>query len=190
MNPSSSMTHRRAFLRALLVAPVAAAAVVSHALPARAQVQMPGGAGENGVLDIHNDEERRIFNELQCTCGCPRDAIGTCGCEFAAKFRGEVRGMMAQGMTPEQIRAVWVQRFGPQALMVPPNEGGNRLLYLVPLGAIVGMAAVVVGVLRRFRRRDREAAAATAKGAAPVAGARRDEYDDKLDEELRQLDDE
>jgi len=40
---------------------------------------------------------------------------------------------------------------------------------------------------RRLRRRDDQK---TQAAAPPVAGAKRDDYDDKLDEELKQLDDE
>jgi cytochrome c-type biogenesis protein CcmH/NrfF len=183
----SSMPSRRAFLRALAVAPAAAAVAVGSARLAGAQPQMPA-MGEGGVIEIHNEHERKVFNELQCTCGCPRDAIGTCNCEYAAKFRSEVRAMMAEGMTDEQIRAEWVRRYGPQALMVPPNAGGNRLLYLAPLAVIVGGAALVVTLLKRFRARDMQTAAVAAE--APAAKGGRDEYDDKLDEELKQLDDE
>lgn len=181
----SAATSRRAFLRALAV--TAAAAPLAVAGAARAQ-----DMGRGGVLDIRNDAERRLFNELQCTCGCPRESIGTCTCDYAARFRSEVRAMMAEGMSDELVRAEWVRRYGPQALMVPPNEGGNRLLYLAPLVAIIGGAALVVTLLRRFRRREDEktAAAAATAGAPSTSGGARDDYDDKLDEELKQLDDE
>jgi cytochrome c-type biogenesis protein CcmH/NrfF len=179
------MTDRRTFLRALLVAPAVLASSTASAQ------QMAGGAERGGLLDIRSDEERRIFADLECTCGCPREAISTCTCDEAAKFRTQVRGMMASGMTREQIQAEWVRRFGPQALMVPPNEGASRLLYIGPLLAIAGGAAFVVTALKRFRARDQARVAATAKaGTAAVAGGSRDEYDDKLDEELKQLDDE
>ena len=49
------------------------------------------------------------------------------------------------------------------------------------------MGAFAVGLLRRFRQKSDQKVAGK---AAPVAGAKRDEYDDKLDEELKQLDDE
>jgi hypothetical protein len=49
------------------------------------------------------------------------------------------------------------------------------------------MGAFAVVLLRRFRRHAEEKGATL---AAPVADAKRDEYDDKLDEELKQLDDE
>jgi cytochrome c-type biogenesis protein CcmH/NrfF len=152
------------------------------ALPAIASAQ---GMDRSGVLDIRNDEEKRVFGDLQCTCGCPRESIATCTCGIAAGFREDVRAMMARGMTQEEIKAEWVRRYGPQALTVPENVGVNRLLYIAPLAAIVGMGAFAVSTLRRFRRKAEEK-----RAPAPLAGAKRDEYDDKLDEELRQLDDE
>jgi cytochrome c-type biogenesis protein CcmH len=177
------MIRRRTLLGALLLAPLAPAALLATAETAHAQ-----GMDRSGVLDIQSDDERRIFTELQCTCGCPRESIVTCTCSTAAGFRKEVRAMMAEGLTHEQIKAEWVKRFGPQALMVPPNAGGNRLLYVAPLVAIVAMAAFVVTILRRFQRRGAEKAAAEA--VAPVATSGPDEYDQRLDEELKQLDDE
>ncbi|MFT3773819.1 MAG: cytochrome c-type biogenesis protein CcmH [Minicystis sp.] len=182
------MTDRRTFLRALLVVPTAALAV-GVTRPAFAQ-GMPEGMERAGGIRIKNDEERRIFTDLLCMCGgCTREALNTCTCGFADKYRSEVRAMMAEGLTAEQIRAEWVRQYGPQALSVPPNQGANRLIYIAPLVAVVGMAAFVVTLLRRFRRRDEEKQA-VAGVAPPVAGSKRDEYDDKLDEELKQLDDE
>jgi cytochrome c-type biogenesis protein CcmH/NrfF len=179
--------QKRTLARAIALLFAAAIAVFATLrAPSVALGQTHEMAG-SGVLDIRNDEERAVFRHLQCTCGCPRESIVTCQCGVADKFRSEVRGMMAKGMTVEEIKAEWARRYGPQALMVPPNEGANRLLYLVPLAAIVGMAAFAVTLLRRLRRRADEKAAAA---PAPVAGQKRDEYDDKLDEELKQLDDE
>ena len=179
------MIHRRALLRALVSASAAAAvAVPAVALP---QDQPVDGMDRSGVLDIRSDEERRVFNHLQCTCGCPRESIATCTCGFAGGFRSEVRAMMAKGMTLEEIKAEWAQQHGPQALMVPSNSGANRLLYIVPLGAIVLMAGFAVSLLGRLRKREE---ARVAAAPAVSKGGARDAYDEKLDEELKQLDDE
>jgi cytochrome c-type biogenesis protein CcmH/NrfF len=182
------MTDRRTFLRALLVAP--AVALVPSA--AFAQGKMGDGMSKGSGINIKTDAERRVFADLLCMCGgCQREALNECICGQADDYRAEVRAMLAEGLTQEQIKAQWVRRFGPQSLSVPPNEGASRLLYLVPLAGIAGMAGVVVMALRRFRARDNARVAATAKaGTAAVAGGSRDEYDDKLDEELKQLDDE
>ena len=179
------MIHRRPFLRALLFT---APTLLLAAAPGAALAQQLGeGMERGGVLDIHSEDERRAFGDLQCTCGCPRESIATCTCSFAAGFRGEVRAMMARGLTQEEIKAEWVRRYGPQALTVPPNRGANRLIYVAPLVIIAAMGGFVVMLLRRFRRHDEQKAQAL---APPVAGAKRDEYDEKLDEELKQLDDE
>lgn len=177
------MIRRRTFLSVLAAVPPA---VLLAGAPAAAQ-QLGEGMDRGGILDIRSEEERRVFGDLQCTCGCPRESIATCTCGQAGGFRGEVRAMMARGMTQEEIKAEWVRRYGTQALTVPTNDGANRLLYVAPLAAIAGMGAFAVTLLRRFRRRADEKAEAIAPA---VAGQKRDEYDDKLDEELKQLDDE
>jgi cytochrome c-type biogenesis protein CcmH len=147
--------------------------------------QLGEGMDRSGVLDIRNDTERAIFGDLQCTCGCPRESLATCTCGFAAGFRNDVRAMMARGMTREQIKTEWVYQHGLEALTVPANTGANRFLYLAPLAAIAGMGGFAAMMLRRFRRRSDAKAKAT-----PVVAGKRDDYDDKLDEELRQLDNE
>ncbi len=174
-------------LRTLLFAVLATSAVLyTLRFPALALGQQLGeGMDRSGVLDIENDAEKTVFMALQCICGCPRESIGTCTCSFAHDFRAEVRGMIARGMSLEEIKDEWVRKHGTGALMVPRNEGANRFLYLLPLAIIVGMAAIAVRALRSYRRNDLAPAP-----AAPTKKSETDEYDDKLDEELKRLDDE
>jgi cytochrome c-type biogenesis protein CcmH/NrfF len=186
------MIHRRRIVRSVVLAAALCAALVSlrFATPAFAQDvgDMGKGMDRSGELDIRNADEKRVFTALQCTCGCPRESIATCTCGFAHDFRIEVRAMMAKGMTLEEIKSEWVRQHGPGAMMVPTNEGANRFLYIAPLVMIMGMAAFAVTVLRRFRRGGVKAEAREAAAAAPH-GAGVDAYDAKLDEELKQLDD-
>ena len=96
--------------------------------------------------------------------------------------------MIAKGMTLEDIKSEWVRRHGPGSMMVPSNEGANRFLYIFPLLIIVGMAIFAVSMLRRFRRTAVSAEARAASAASATTG--KDAYDQKLDDELKQLDDE
>ncbi len=178
------MLRRRTFLN--MVAALGSGVVCMGLAPLALAQQAGEGMDRSGVLDIRSPQERAVFNDLQCTCGCPRESIATCTCGIAGGFRSEVRAMMARGLTREEIKAEWVRRYGTQALTVPSNTGANRLLYIAPLAAIVGMGAFAITMLRRFRRRSDQNTEARAR---PVAGAKRDEYDDKLDEELKHLDD-
>jgi len=155
--------------------------------------QLGEGMVRTGIVGIENETERKLFYGLICTCGCPRESLGTCTCGFAHERRDELRALIAQGIPIDEIQTKYAERFGPQALAVPPNTGGNRLLYMFPIGAIVLGAGLVIVTLRRWR--DKSAAGggsgpsgADASGKQKKGEAARDDYDDKLDEELRNLD--
>ena len=186
------MIHRRRIVRSILLAVALCAALIALRFPSVASGQDMADMGKtmdrSGVLDIRNDDEKRVFTALQCTCGCPRESIVTCPCSFAHDFRIEVRAMMAKGMTLEEIKTEWVRQHGPGAMMVPSNEGANRFLYILPLLMIISMAAFAVNMLRRFRRGGVNAQARAAAATGPKGGGA-DAYDEKLDDELKKLDD-
>jgi cytochrome c-type biogenesis protein CcmH/NrfF len=99
-------------------------------------------------------------------------------------MRAELRGQLATGMSVVQIQAGYRERFGAQAISVPSDEGLDRALWAAPLLAI-GAAFVGLWVVAA-RWRDRGTAATVARGDAPAPP--RSEMDDRLDEELRKLD--
>ncbi|AUX26986.1 cytochrome C-type biogenesis protein [Sorangium cellulosum] len=150
--------------------------------------QLGEGMVRTGTVGIQSDAERKLFWSVICTCGCPRETLGTCTCGFAHERRSELRAALAAGLSLEEIQAAYVERFGPEALAVPPNKGSQRLLYLFPLGAIVLGAGLVIVTLRRWKRRSDEAGGGGQGSAKDVAAGARDDYDDKLDEELKSLD--
>ncbi len=151
--------------------------------------QLGEGMDRTGTVGIQNDDERKLFFSLLCTCGCPRETLGTCTCGFAHQRRDELRGAMKAGKSTEQIIDDYVGRFGTQALAVPPNEGAQRVLYMAPLIAIVAGAGLVIMTLRRWQKKGAEAERAAKKpektGGKPAPP---DDYDEKLDDELNRLD--
>src|SRR5580692_7011401 len=126
------MISRRQHLRSLLaLAAASAATAVSAAAPA--QPKMVDGMARGGNVMIQNETERRAFTELLCMCGgCQRESLAVCNCGIADDYRNQVRAMMAEGLSQEQIKARWREKFGPQALAVPEDKGANRLIYIVP----------------------------------------------------------
>jgi cytochrome c-type biogenesis protein CcmH len=205
-------------IRIAAFASAAAIALLTISGPRSAAGQQLGeGMDRTGTVGIQNETERQLFAALICMCGCPREALSTCTCGYAHDRRAELRQQLAQGRSIEDIKAAYAQQFGPQALAVPPNVGANRLLWAVPLLAIVIGGAFVITTLRRWRRRAAEGASTAgpdpgrggaardgsggakgprkrkSEGKRDAAGdsadtPRRDAYDDKLDDELRDLD--
>ena len=56
--------------------------------------QLGEGMKRTGTVGIQNDDERRLFHSLICTCGCPRETLGTCTCDFAHARREELRALL------------------------------------------------------------------------------------------------
>jgi cytochrome c-type biogenesis protein CcmF len=153
--------------------------------PARAFGQS-GSSLHAGTVEIHDPVERSIFGSLRCQCGgCPRLALTSCVCDTANEARSEIRARLREGVTPETILADYVTAHGASSLTLPPNRGALRAIYLVPGFLAAGGLGLVFVVVRRWKRRGDAAIPAPAKTGGP---APRDEYDAKLDEELKRLD--
>lgn len=182
------MTRLRKLLYAAAFAFAGAASLVGHDSHGQ---EIGQGMVRSGQVGIQNDVERKLFWSLICTCGCPRETLGTCTCGWAHDRREELRAMLNSGMSVEETQAEYSKRFGTQALAVPPSSGGNRLIYLVPLALIVAGAGAVITLLRRWSKKGGGAPAPEPKGGAaggPKTKPSRDEYDDRLDDELKRMD--
>ncbi|RYG69570.1 hypothetical protein EON77_14580, partial [bacterium] len=162
-------------------------------LPAKAQAQ--GSSSHAGVVHIENEKERDIFSALKCMCGgCQRLPISTCACPEAEDVRKDVRAKLARGVSRDEIIAEYKVQFGTDGLTVPPNSGALRAIYVLPLGLIlaggVGLAVAVRGWRKPALATSAEESDAAAKsGTNPKReGGAKDDYDARLDEELRDLD--
>jgi len=147
---------------------------------------------KGGTVGIQNETEKALFFNLICACGCPRETLGTCTCGYANERRDELRAMLGQGMTVQGIEEAYGKRFGTHFLALPPNKGASRLIWALPLVAFIAGAFLVVSLLRKWTRRGQASAkiadAAAAKDVGEDGVRKRDAYDDKLDDELKELD--
>ncbi len=171
---------------ATLLVVLGAAGIAFYASTASAQADSSSSL-HAGTVEIHDPVERQVFERLLCECGdCQRLPLSTCGCGWAENMRAEVRGQIASGMSVVQIQAQYRDRFGAQAISVPADEGLDRALWAAPL---LGIGAAFVGLwVVASRWRDRGQAAGAKESAAPAPATERSELDDRLDEELRRLD--
>jgi len=88
------------------------------------------------------------------------------------------------GESKEQIKAYFVQQYGDVVLGAPSREGFNLLAWLLPVLIVLVAAGWLVFLVRIWTRR-RAPAAATAAAGPASAGATRDDYLKRVDEELR-----
>jgi hypothetical protein len=91
-------------------------------------------------------------------------------------------------MKPDDIINAYVAEYGAGSIAVPANRGSMRLIYAVPLAAIVGGGAGLALLLKRWRKKeDGEGGEGGGPGTSSGTG-KRDDYDARLDAELDDLD--
>ena len=129
--------------------------------------------------------ERQLQSHIVCMCGtCGRQRLSECTCSTAAEMRLELAGLAAKGMTADDIVAYYVDKYGSQEVLAAPiDKGFNRLAWLLPYGiGAVGVLAIG-GLALKWSRR-----AAHARDVAPAAPAADRALEQRLDDELRDLD--
>ncbi len=87
----------------------------------------------------------------------------------ADRERVFIRGLIAEGRTESQIERALVGQYGPAALGLPSAHGFDLTAYLVPLAAVLALAATLALLLPRWRRHARRQADSSA--APPTLSA-------------------
>lgn len=107
-----------------------------------------------------------IASKLRCPV-CQGVAISDSPSGMAAKMRSQVRDLVAQGYSEEQVFSYFERSYGEFVRLDPPARGVNWLVWLLPIGVLVGGACFVA-----MRAR-------TPQIVVPVAGPQGSEIDDE-----------
>lgn len=156
-------------LAALLALSASLAAAPVHATPA----QDDGGAAVSGATALET--------RLLAPC-CWTQTLDVHESELSSSLRAEIRRRLRAGETADSIEESLVARYGERIRAV--QKGGDTrgaVPAVAGVAAALGALALLLWMRRRTRRTPDDAAPAKASPA-------RDEYDDRLDDELRQLD--
>lgn len=99
-----------------------------------------------------------IERQVMCvTCKIPLNVAES---KQADRERAFIRREIANGDTEAQVKDALVGQFGSTVLGLPGAHGFDLTAYLVPLAAVLALAATLLTLLPRWRRRARAQAAA------------------------------
>ena len=98
------------------------------------------------AADVIPPEVRRVGARLACLCKTCRNTVGDCTmleCHYSKPARTKIAALLGTGAGDDKIVDSFVKDNGVQALSVPPSEGFNTLLGLMPwiMGG-VGLMAI------------------------------------------------
>lgn len=150
---SSGRLALTALALALSLAALAAGAV-------RPQEAGQASAADDSVLEA---QMREIASQLRCPT-CRNLSVLDSPSEMAQQMRNLVRERLRAGMTPEEVTAYFVDRYGEWILLKPKASGLNWMVWLLPLLLLGGGAAFVGLTVRRWVKRGREREAALLEG--------------------------
>ena len=129
---------------------------------------MPPGA--TPLLGDQSDRTHQIGSKIKCMCNGCDQAAGKCyhvggtysgPCDTAKTMLKEIDTHIAAGMDDQQVLDAMIKQYGPLAYVEPPKTGFGLVAWLMPILYLLGGLALVVIVMKRWRRRP----AAVASGA-------------------------
>jgi cytochrome c-type biogenesis protein CcmH/NrfF len=114
------------------------------------------------LLADQSDRAHQIGAKLKCTCGGCDQAAGKCyhvggtysgPCDTAKTMLKEIDSHIASGMNDDQVLKAMIQEYGPLAYVEPPKTGFGLVAWLMPVVYLLGGTALVVVVMKRWRKR-------------------------------------
>ena len=107
---------------------------------------------------VTDDEVNAVAANLRCVV-CQSLSVADSPSETANQMRGIIRQRLADGETPEQVVAYFVDKYGLWILLAPPRQGFNLLVWIAPFAGLAVGLLVIGAVIMRWRRRARLAPA-------------------------------
>jgi cytochrome c-type biogenesis protein CcmF len=156
-------------------------------LSAQAMGEIPQGVDVQTSYYPRSDFEKQMQTEIRCTCGCGFISIGECRkdpCIYSHEKRQQLATLIDQGKTHDEIIDWFVSYYGDEKMLgAPIDKGFSRLAWLFPyLIGFSGAAAIGFVAMRWSRHAPAE------PDAPPVSEAEMPGMNDRLDDELRNLD--
>ncbi len=96
---------------------------------------------------------KALTEELRCLV-CQNQTIADSDAPLAQDLRKQVREMMRDGASDQEILDFMVQRYGDFVLYRPPMKGATLLLWFGPLLLLVAGLVLLMRVLRNRQQTD------------------------------------
>jgi cytochrome c-type biogenesis protein CcmH len=173
---------RHAFALSLATALAVSSVIVGHDGAAQEVDQVPASTQEAAPAPIPLTPEQEelaaeIESELKCPV-CRSQSVRTSRSFMAEDMSRQVRKMVAEGKSKEEIREYFVSRYGDYIILAPRKEGFAWTVWLLPFALVLGGAATIFALTKRWKSRP--------PPAAPAAPSSQSTWMKKLERELKE----
>lgn len=129
------------------------------------------------------EEVNAVARELWCPL-CAGVRLDVCELKACEQMREVIALKLSEGASKEEIKAYFLEQYGPQVMGEPPRSGFTLLAWVLPFVALVGGGAWLALMLRRWSLRRQTLPSLPAAHPSPTS----DPYARRLEEELKRLD--
>jgi cytochrome c-type biogenesis protein CcmH len=129
-----------------------------------------GAAADGGP---QSDGER--MSQLAATIRCPQcrgQSVAESNVAIAREIRGDIRTRISAGESDDEIRQVYIDRYGRAIVLTPDSGGFTGLVWIVPVVAAALASAAVALAFQRWRVEASALATATDEDRELVAKLR------------------
>lgn len=120
-------------------------------------VALSGGLPAASAATPQRASYNQVVNDVMCVV-C-HEPLAVAQSPEAFQERQYIRTLIAQGETRAQIEHGMVESYGPAVLALPPANGFNLFVYVIPPVLVALGVATLMITLPKWRRRTRLAAA-------------------------------
>lgn len=85
---------------------------------------------------VTDNQVNEVAKGLYCPV-CESTPLDVCPTQACIDWRAQIRDLLSQGQTEEQIQAYFARQFGDGVLAEPPRRGANLILWFFPVVAVV-----------------------------------------------------
>lgn len=110
------------------------------------------GCAAQDDVPLMEQRAHELNKTIMCPV-CPGESIDQSQNTLAMQMRGIVQEKLTQDWTDDQIRAFFVERYGPSVLLEPPRRGFSLAAWIIPPVALVVAGLAFFFALRWMRRR-------------------------------------
>ncbi len=123
----------------------------SFALLCLSPIALAVDAGQHFEDPALQARYERLIHDLRCLV-CQNESIADSNATLASDLRREVRELMKEGRSDDEIRGFLTERYGDFVLYRPPLKPRTWLLWSAPaLFLLAGLGVVISIVIRRAR---------------------------------------
>ena len=130
-----------------------------------------------------DDEVNAVAHQLYCPV-CQNTPLDVCPTEACRDWREQIRGMLAEGKTEDEILQYFVDQFGDRVLSAPPvTTKFNYIIYIVPPLIILAGAIILFRSLKEWTTPKDASTDLGEEGSEP--SSQKDDYVARFEEEVK-----